>query len=162
VLVEAALILPVLLLLLFGAIEFGLAVNDYQSIRQGVREGARNAVVADYGSSTSCGINGSASGAASDMKQVICTTKEQAGLGDDLRVKVTYVPGTGNDGDYGRVKVCATRPAQSVTGIIAPFLSSVDLQSEIVMRAEKTLSLSATPAAETDPSGDNWSWCEAP
>ena len=161
-LVEAALVLPILFLILFGTIEFGMAVNDYQSVRQGVREGARQSVVADYGTNTSCGINGTASGASADMKKVICTTKAQVGLGNDVRVKVYYVAGTGNDGDYGKVKVCATRPAQSLTGIIEPFLSNVELRSEIVMRAEKTLSLGGSSTQETDPSGANWSWCETP
>ena len=48
-LVEFALVMPLLFLLLFGIVEFGINMNDYQAIRQGVRDAARQAVVADYG-----------------------------------------------------------------------------------------------------------------
>ena len=44
-LVEFAIVMPLLFLLLFGVIEFAIAFNDYQSIRQGARDGARQAVV---------------------------------------------------------------------------------------------------------------------
>ena len=36
-LVEFALVMPVLFLLLFGIVEFGINLNDYQAIRQGIR-----------------------------------------------------------------------------------------------------------------------------
>jgi len=44
-LVEAALVTPVVFLLLFGVIEFGLAMKDYVSMSNGVRAGAREAAV---------------------------------------------------------------------------------------------------------------------
>jgi hypothetical protein len=78
-----------------------------------------------------------------------------------VRVRVVYLAGTGNDGDYGVVKVCATRQAESITGMLRPFLSNVNLRSSSEMRAEKMLSLDAS-AAEADPSGANWSWCTDP
>jgi Flp pilus assembly protein TadG len=43
--IEFALIVPVLVLLLFGLIEFGMAFLQVQSIRAGVREGGRAAAV---------------------------------------------------------------------------------------------------------------------
>ena len=44
-LAEMALILPILLLLVFGLIEFGTAWRDYQVITNAAREGARWSVV---------------------------------------------------------------------------------------------------------------------
>ena len=41
VLVELALVLPVLLLFLLAAVEFGLVFNEYQVLQNAVREGAR-------------------------------------------------------------------------------------------------------------------------
>jgi Flp pilus assembly protein TadG len=46
-LVEIALILPVLLLLVLGIIEFGRAFTDQQAVTDAAREGARHAVVDD-------------------------------------------------------------------------------------------------------------------
>lgn len=41
VMVEMALILPVLIILVFGIIQFGLALNRYQAFQAAAREGAR-------------------------------------------------------------------------------------------------------------------------
>ncbi len=46
-LVELALILPLLLLILLGTVEFGLMYYDYIAIENGAREGARYGVVLD-------------------------------------------------------------------------------------------------------------------
>lgn len=46
--VELALILPVLILLLFGIIQFGFVLNNYLAITHAAREGARLAAVGRY------------------------------------------------------------------------------------------------------------------
>jgi len=46
--VEFAIILPVLILILFGIFEFGLAYRDYLAITHAAREGARLAAVGNY------------------------------------------------------------------------------------------------------------------
>ena len=46
--VEFALVVPLFLLLVMGIIDFSNAYNDYNSVRQGVREGTRQIVVADW------------------------------------------------------------------------------------------------------------------
>ena len=51
-LVEAAMVLPLIILILIGTIEFGLALADLISVRQGTRDATRNAVVANYGDFT--------------------------------------------------------------------------------------------------------------
>lgn len=48
--VEFAIILPLLILILFGAIEFGLAMFNKQVITNASREGARYGIVDDSGS----------------------------------------------------------------------------------------------------------------
>ena len=42
-LVEFAILLPVIVLVVFGIIDFGSLYNDYQSLRQGARDGIRTA-----------------------------------------------------------------------------------------------------------------------
>lgn len=48
-LAEMALVIPAMLLLIFGIIEFGTAWRNYQVITNAAREGARRAVMADGG-----------------------------------------------------------------------------------------------------------------
>jgi len=50
--VEFALLLPVLVLLLFGIFEFGLAYNSYLAVTHAAREGARMAAVGAYNEGT--------------------------------------------------------------------------------------------------------------
>jgi len=58
VLVELTLVLVLFSLLLFGIIEFGVAYNDYISVRNGSREATRLAVVDGVNGAPSCTING--------------------------------------------------------------------------------------------------------
>ncbi len=164
-LVEFAIIAPLLLLLLFGIIEFGLTFNDYQSIRQGAREGAREAVVKNYGTVTSCGINGDAAAATADVQRIICQTKARTGLGNSVRVAVRVVadPNASTWKDNS-VQICETRLVNSITGLFTPLVGGLPLRTQITMRAEKSMGASIDPGNtttwdETDPSGDNWSWC---
>jgi hypothetical protein len=46
--VEFALVLPILLMLLFGVIQFGIAFNNYLAVTDAVRAGARQGSVARY------------------------------------------------------------------------------------------------------------------
>jgi Flp pilus assembly protein TadG len=156
-LVEFALIVPLLFLMLFGIIEFGFAFNDYQSVRQGVRDGARNAAVSTYGTTTACSITG-ASGASVSTQQIICSTKAAIGLGNTkTRVDVKLPSGTTKKGDP--IIVCAQYQLQSFTGLFAPFLNNVRLRSRVETRIEKDLAPVPNAAAETPPGSGDWAWC---
>ncbi len=158
-LVEFAIVMPLLCLLIFGMVEFAIAFNDYQSIRQGAREGARQTVVKDYGSSTSCGINGAAAAGPDNAKKVICTTKESTGLGNSLRVGVRVVENNPLGFRNDTVKVCTVRLVDSITGLMAPFIDGRPLKTEVEMRVEKSIELVGGDYLENDPSGAGWSWC---
>src|SRR4051794_35999669 len=94
-LVEFALIAPILFLILFGVIDFGFIYNDFLSVRQGVRDGARVGAVANFGTdqncSTNAGVTVANSGSAStEAQELICTTRNKIGLDSDkMRVAVT-------------------------------------------------------------------------
>jgi Flp pilus assembly protein TadG len=169
VLVEFALIMPILMIFLFGIVEFGVNLNDFQSLRQAVREGARQAVVGDYGTNSTCPTVGLTAGTPTSVKQVICTTKARSGVGNqsDVRVKVVVTNAAAPDATSttytnDNVKICVAKKASSITGLLSPFLNSVVLKSSIQMRAEKELSLGAAEGAsasyeETYPSSSgNW------
>jgi len=174
-LVEFALILPVLALLVFGVIEFGYNFNNYIAVRQGVREGARQGVVANFGTTTSCSLTtGSAASANTPTKELLCTTKDRIGISSpaptELRTKVVFDPttcsgGAGFCGTYtsgNGLIVCAIYPAKSFTGLISPFLANTMLKSKVEMRIEQTPSSSSPQlqaVQEDPPSGANWNFC---
>lgn len=155
-LVEFAIVLPVLIALVFGIVEFGMAFNDYISIRQGARDGARQAAVANFGSvsCTPVGVDGT-----TDAGKLVCLTKDRVGLSGpswtDTRVKVV-VPSGYDVGDD--LIVCAQYPLNSVTGMFAPILNNKYLKTKVTMRAEQVDATFAS-AEETAPTGGNWSWC---
>ncbi|WP_426244020.1 TadE family protein [Nocardioides sp. LHG3406-4] len=74
---EFALVMPILFLLVFGILQYGLYFNDSLSTRQGVREGARIGVVQTP--ITGCGTG--------QMAQLACETKKQI----DALTGVEYV-----------------------------------------------------------------------
>ncbi len=131
-LVEFALVAPLLFLLLFGIVEFGMAFNDFIAVRNGSREGARTAVVNDVNGAPSCTITGSPANAAT--KAIVCKTKSRIGLDeDDVKVRIS-LDGTAI-GDT--VTVCASYPVQSGSGLLAPLLSGKTLTSKVTMRLEQ-------------------------
>jgi Flp pilus assembly protein TadG len=154
-LVEFALISVLLFTIMFGVFEFGLAFNDLQSIRNGDREGARAAVVGQYGSNSTCAITGTAAAAPVEVRKLICLTKGRIGLGNTVRVKVdvTTLDSTPS------VRVCAQRRVDSVTGLLRPFLSGRMLKAKVEMRVEKVSTPVLTSAEETAPTGGSWTWC---
>lgn len=147
-LVEVAIAFPLLALLLFGLIEFGMFINHNISGSHGVREGARQAVVANYSGGGSC--------AGSPNARIVCFTKDRIGL-DTVAVQVLVPNGVaiGNE-----LVVCASTPTASITGLMQAFLPKFS-HAETKMRIEQLPPAGQTLAAGGDAAlpGDNWSWC---
>ena len=158
---EFALVFPILALVLFAIIDFAVAFNDYQSLRQGAREGARQAVVDDPSGGGECP-------SGTDAEKLICLTKARSEVdGVSVRVFVSDAP-DGEDGDPGyrddKVLVCVAKPVSSLSGFTSPFIGDKVLSSSIEMRAETTLSDGLKTAAAVSagygdpaPSGTTWS-----
>lgn len=167
---EFAIVLPLVCLFLFGIIEFGKGFNDYQALRQGVREGARAGVVDNYrgydvsplptghAALSSC----SDSAHPTQVRKLMCLTTHETGLGAELAVRIVYTaPVAGDSADDGAVKVCAQRSFDPITGFI-PGLGGITLKSEIEMRMEKPIPAGITPGmaySEAAPTGESWTWC---
>jgi Flp pilus assembly protein TadG len=88
--VEFALLLPVLLLIIFGVIDFGRAINAQITLTQAAREGAR---LASLGYSTSA-VQDRAQSAATGLSPVTVTVISScpagAGAGVDAQVQTSY------------------------------------------------------------------------
>jgi hypothetical protein len=145
--VEFALVTPFLVLLLFGSVEFGLALSDHQSIRQGARDAARAAVVDTVPNCTT------ASGT-DDTDDLICYVEQRIGLGGDIRVKVDVTaPDPAMPVDRGSVKICVERRLTSMSGVLTPFMTGRVLRTEVTMRVERGTSPAFVDRAETPVSG---------
>ena len=114
---EFAMVLPVLALLVFGIIQFGILFNNYITVTDAVRAGARKAAVSRH-ESNPCG-------------QAVNKVKQAAGDLDQAKLNVTCSSGwqPGND-----VTVTATYPyAVDLIGFV---LVSGNLSSSTTERVE--------------------------
>ena len=152
-LVEFAIVLPVLMTLIFGVVEFGIVFNDYIGLRQGARDAARQAVVAEFGSVSCTPVGYTTAG---ETKDLMCLAKDRS-ASDDVRVKVIvpapYVVGS-------TVVVCTQKALVSHTGLFAGILNDIEIKTEVKMRVEQ-VGTTFVSAAETAPTGGDWSWCTA-
>ena len=91
-LTEFALALPLLALLLFAVIQFGIAFNNYETLTDATRAGARKAAVSGHDTNPSGTCVTAIRNSAKDMNQSdlqpSCTSSWQPGA--DVTVKATY------------------------------------------------------------------------
>jgi len=135
-LVEFALVLPILVLLIFGVVDFGSSFNNYQALRNGTRNGTRDSVVINYGSNTSCLSTPSGGTATGAAQNIICHVKDQGGLGNNVRVGI-WTPGGWAPG--ATLRICAQWKLTSVSGVTSPFINGKVITSKVEMRIEQDL-----------------------
>src|SRR5918999_5160596 len=83
---EFALVLPLLALLLFGVIQFGLVFHNYVTLTDAVRAGSRQAAVGRHLSNPE--------GAAEDRVRESAANLDQAKLVVDVQAPPEWLPGT--------------------------------------------------------------------
>lgn len=162
-----ALIAPMLILLIFGILEFGVVFNDASAQRQGVREAARQAAVANFGPTATCSLTGVPSTTDQEIRNLMCLTKAQPDVGSNARVKVAFLDPTltaeAPDGlaTGNSILVCVAKPMSSTTGLFAPLLNSRHHRARAAYRIEQIPADAdeKLAGAETHPPGANWSWC---
>lgn len=115
-LVEMAMVLPVLLLILAGTIEFGRVLNQYLVVTAAAREGARAAAVGDANA------------------EIIA--EQAASSIDKGQLTVTISPDNRPRGTP--VTVTVTNPVQIITPLISKFFqgNSLLVQGQAIMRME--------------------------
>jgi len=133
---ELAFFVPILLVLVFGIVDFGLGMRAYVSLSNGVREGARFGALGNpAGATTDCdGITNTT------VYGKVCSSVDHLDL-DELSPSVAYPSGFGKGNE---VVVSATYEYQFVTpiGDLIGFFSggtfpeSISLQSSSNMRVE--------------------------
>jgi Flp pilus assembly protein TadG len=130
--VEFALITPLVVLLVFGVIEFGIAYNQQIELRSAAREGGRLAAV-DNG----CGNAVSCPNASTQRDNLIAATRTKAaGLADSSSMKVS-VSYTGTTVGTDTVTVCLNYTMHSVTQLYQQWLDNVVIKGKAIMRLEQ-------------------------
>jgi hypothetical protein len=140
--VEFALVVPVLLLLVFGIIDYGIFFADSLAARSGVREAARQGVVLQCTDTTPF---------ATCLQQL---TKERIDpiAGGDEYVKVIAPPPGSGDDDWKRGKeltVCAVVVVNGVTNW-TPMPAGGATKAKITMQIEQDTPQPAGPTSAAD------------
>jgi Flp pilus assembly protein TadG len=153
-LVEAAIVIPLLLLFVFGVVDFGAVYSNRTTVNQGVRDAVRQGIVANFGTNSTCPITGSIP--SGNSRNLVCLAKERVALQTvKTRIKivapVSYTIGS-------QLLVCAEYPIEPVTPLTGQFLSNDALHAKATMRVEQVAPAGITSVSETAIDGD-WSWC---
>lgn len=153
--VELALVSVILFPILFGIVDYGLWFNDSLNTRQGVREGARRAVVEnlDLPAGSACAPRQGASAMA-------CITRELIAPAAGVAYVRVVVPAGWRRGNT--VLVCGMTKVTGVTGV-TPLPSDGLVRSKLQMSIEDdTIPVAngaPTSATTGTPSGASWGWC---
>jgi hypothetical protein len=120
------------------------------SVRQGVRESARQAVVARYNDGSSCQTG-------TPAEQIACSTDLLIGAINGTSYTKVVVPGTWAQGQ--QLLVCSIVVSGGVTGL-TPLPNGGSVRSATRMSVE-VVPASNVPAAghQEGPSSLDWSWC---
>lgn len=88
---EFALLLPLLLLVVFGMIDFGRALNTQLTLTQAAREGARLAALGAPAAAVTAGTRAAAAGLGSSVTVTVTPCPANATQADDAIVRASYV-----------------------------------------------------------------------
>jgi len=162
--VEFALVVPVLVLLVLGIVDYGIYFVDTTGARQGVREGARQGVVENFPAGACADPNVAPTGGDPDLNQLACQTLKDMGIiGGRAFLRIEAVPDWEENAD---LLLCAAVDETALTGY-TPLPRGGDIRSVFRMRIEQADD--APPGrgeAYTDPSAGGatqpsggWGWC---
>lgn len=138
-LVEAALVLPLLLVLLLGIVTFGRAYNTYQTITRAAREGAKAAVLTPCADSTYC--SGATNYTATDIWNNFVDPVLQSDNLDTAKITNNTIKYVQLDPDDSTPHVCGIQLTfQYPYTFSLPFtglnLSTINLKTTVRMRLE--------------------------
>jgi Flp pilus assembly protein TadG len=126
-LVEFAFVGPVLMVLLFGVIEFSWVFNQFLDVRHGSREAAR-LVAVNYQPGTAIGATQT-----NNIIDAICTRVDSP---EEVRVTITLdTAGADDPGDLATVRV--ERDVEQLTGFFSVFLDSLEPSGETTFLLEQ-------------------------
>lgn len=129
--VEFAIVVPLLLTLVFGIIEFGWTFGQHLDVRHGAREASR-LVAVDY---LPRSVDPSTVSAADHAAYIVDATCDRMDLADDSDVTLSLDGGGGTVGEF--VEVTVKSELQTITGWFDAILGSKELESTVSTRVEQ-------------------------
>ena len=153
IIVEAAVVLPLILALFAGFVDFAWVLNDLQSVRQETREVARDAVVGNSGA-TGCSHNAGTVNATTEG--LICEVKSR--LGSDVVVRLE-LPDAGGYVEGNAVRVCVQKPYESLTGVYATMINDGAATVKVESRIEQVAAVAFESFSEPPLTGQSWGFC---
>ncbi len=147
--VEFALIMPLLALMLFGIVDYGLYFNNSLSSRTGIREAVRQGVV-QTAPAGSCAAPGNFVG------QVACSARSDISAIGHTWVKAFYSSwATGQS-----LTVCSLVRTDGLIGFVPmPNRGYVRARTSMAIEVAQPVPAGPTLYADTLPAGQDWSWC---
>lgn len=138
---------PLLLIMLFGIIQYALYFNDALNARQGVRESVRSGAVGNF---PACGA------AVSDWDKLKCTARNQVGMNPSA----TYVK-VSAPGGWAKNKpllVCVITAAHVDIGFV-PLPNGGNIFAKTQMSIETDTMPTGLASSDAAPSGTSWTFC---
>ncbi len=150
---EFALVLPVLALILFAVIDFGIFFANAIDAGSGVQEATRQAVVASF--DPNCTPPSDVGGATGDIPHLMCMVASRTSpLAGDTYVKVLLPDGW----EQGKqLVVCSVVVPTGLVGYV-PLPHSGKVHAKSVMTIEQPTNRTETGGV-TGPDNLDWSWC---
>jgi len=136
-LVEFALVLPLLVVLIFGIMESGWLFAQLTETRNAAREGARIAVV-DFGT-------------ASQVAFETCNRAQLSSGGATVAIASVGDVSDPISDPTAAVTVTITNQYESITGFLDQFFQGKSLDAEVTMRVERPLVLLGSDGSEACP-----------
>jgi Flp pilus assembly protein TadG len=140
--VEFALVTPILLLIVFAIINYGLVFNDSNNARQGAREAARRAAVQDFGS---C--------AGTNTDKLKCMTKSSVGALSGTAYTSVKVP-AGGWVKGAQLTVCVVIKPSKITGFV-PLPKQISSTTSMSIEVDSPAP-GVTTSADVLPAGLTW------
>ena len=165
VLVELSFVLPLLIVLGMGIVDFATIFSQRITLRTGTREAAWNSSRGIFGSTQPCTTSFSSGTPNEATRRLVCMAKRRAEADDgSVRVKVLLVGLEGRPPSFTEgngVLVCSMRAAQSVTGFFDTLLSDTVLTSRltaVIIKIDPTNPIQEVSEAPLP--GASWSFCD--
>jgi Flp pilus assembly protein TadG len=166
--VEFALVAPVLFLVLFGIIDYGIWFADSISARQAVRDGARRGVVENF---TGC----DTPVAGADLANLACSIKEATepiGARTYVRIEVAASPAADAQVDGGppanwttqnaTLRVCVLTQHDSLLPLVPVPNDGISV-TQVDMPIEQAIGANANSRgtySDPVPAPADWTWCK--